>query len=75
MPSVCDSWCADYYKLMGSPEAAAVVTMHVLVRPPQTGKAAGAPRVLLWASGQVQVQAAVLCPLPAIYGRAGWGAR
>lgn len=32
---------ADYYKLMGSPEALAVVTMHVLVRPPQAGKAAG----------------------------------
>lgn len=32
---------ADYYKLMGSPEVLAVVTMHVLVRPPQAGKAAG----------------------------------
>lgn len=30
----------DYYKLMGSPEVLAVVTMHVLVRPPQAGKAA-----------------------------------
>jgi hypothetical protein len=30
---------------MGSPEALAVVTMHVLVRPPQLGKAAG--RVIL----------------------------
>jgi hypothetical protein len=30
----------DYHKLMGSPEALAVVTMHVLVRPPQLGKAA-----------------------------------
>lgn len=32
---------ADYHKLMGSPEALAVVTMHVLVRPPQMGKTAG----------------------------------
>ncbi|KAF8061934.1 MUB3 [Scenedesmus sp. PABB004] len=30
----------DYRKLMGSSEALAVVTMHVLVRPPQAGKAA-----------------------------------
>eukprot|EP00878_Enallax_costatus_P002943 GHUV01003139.1.p1 GENE.GHUV01003139.1~~GHUV01003139.1.p1 ORF type:complete len:127 (+),score=12.29 GHUV01003139.1:262-642(+) len=31
----------DYRKQMGSSEALAVVTMHVLVRPPQAGKAAG----------------------------------
>jgi hypothetical protein len=30
---------------MGSPEALAVVTMHVLVRPPQLGKSAG--RIIL----------------------------
>ncbi|KAF6262975.1 ubiquitin-2 like Rad60 SUMO-like-domain-containing protein [Scenedesmus sp. NREL 46B-D3] len=30
----------DYRKLMGSTEPLAVVTMHVLVRPPQAGKAA-----------------------------------
>jgi hypothetical protein len=34
----------EYHKLMGSPEALAVVTMHVLVRPPQMGKAAGGCR-------------------------------
>lgn len=38
--------CADYHKLMGSPEALAVVTMHVLVRPPQLGKAAGTMTLL-----------------------------
>jgi hypothetical protein len=32
---------ADYRKLMGSTEPLAIVTMHVLVRPPQAGKAAG----------------------------------
>jgi hypothetical protein len=36
---------------MGSPEALAVVTMHVLVRPPQLGKAAGELKVA--AAGQV----------------------
>lgn len=30
----------DYHKLMGSPEELAVVTMHVLVRPPQAANAA-----------------------------------
>jgi hypothetical protein len=32
---------ADLHKMMGNPEAQTVVTMHVLVRPPQLGKAAG----------------------------------
>jgi hypothetical protein len=30
----------DLHKMMGNPEAQTVVTMHVLVRPPQLGKAA-----------------------------------
>lgn len=41
LPGVVHVATAEYHKLMGSPEALAVVTMHVLVRPPQMGKAAG----------------------------------